>query len=179
MASNRKLISASKFMSLVLRHDPGSVGLQLDGSGWAAIDDLVARSNGRLTDQTVREIVATNDKQRFAISDDGMRIRANQGHSVEVDLGLAPVTPPETLYHGTSQRALDAILREGLKRMSRQHVHLSSDVTTATVVGQRHGKPVVLSVAAGQMHRAGIAFFQSANGVWLVTEVDQKYLSQT
>lgn len=178
MAPKNDRVRASKFMSLVLRHDPGKIGLELDGSGWARIEDLVQRSNGRLSDSLVREIVESNDKQRFAISEDGQQIRANQGHSIDIDLGLKPVKPPEILYHGTSERTLPRIQSNGLHRMSRQHVHLSSSIETALAVGRRHGKPVVLSVAAGRMDRDGIRFFKSENGVWLVAAVPPDYLSQ-
>lgn len=171
----------SKFLSYVLRHRPDEIGLALDTNGWAAIDDLIARAESSasvtLTPELLQEVVRTNDKQRFAISDDGTRIRASQGHSVEVDLALAPTQPPEVLFHGTATRFLDAIRRDGLKPMNRQHVHLSADDATATTVGQRHGKPVVLRVRAGDMWRGGRAFFISANGVWLTDRVEPTFLA--
>lgn len=167
------LVSNSKFLSLVLRHQPEVIGLILDDSGWADIDTLIRLSQAHkpLTRALIEQVVAENSKQRFAISEDGRRIRANQGHSIEVDLGFVPVMPPTLLYHGTATRFVDAIRREGLVKRSRQHVHLSADADTATVVGARHGKPAVLIVRAGEMAAAGHAFFRSENGVWLTDAV--------
>jgi putative RNA 2'-phosphotransferase len=167
------LVSASKFLSLILRHQPEVIGLTLDDAGWADIDTLIRLSQPHkpLTRALIEQVVAENCKQRFAISEDGRRIRANQGHSIEVDLGFLPVTPPTLLYHGTATRFVDAIRREGLAKRSRQHVHLSADADTATVVGARHGKPVVLIVRAGEMAAVGHAFFHSENGVWLTDAV--------
>jgi putative RNA 2'-phosphotransferase len=173
------LVKVSKFLSLVLRHRPEAIGLTLDAQGWAEVDALIARAAARgqpLTRELIGRVVAENDKQRFALSDDGTRIRANQGHSVAVDLALEPQEPPEILYHGTAARNLDAIEREGLRRGQRQHVHLSADPATARNVGQRHGEPVVLRVAAGALWRAGRPFFRSANGVWLTEAVPPAYL---
>jgi putative RNA 2'-phosphotransferase len=167
----------SEFLSLVLRHDPGSVGLVLDPHGWANISDLVAVSPLPLTRNTVLEIIKSSDKQRFALSDDGERIRANQGHSIEVDLQLRPVAPPPALYHGTATRFLEAILTEGLSRQSRQHVHLSADTATATAVGTRHGNVVVLMIDSAAMMSAGHEFVLSANGVWLTNAVPPQFLS--
>ena len=169
---------ASKFMSLVLRHAPEKAGLTLDGGGWAAIDALVAGSRGKLTHDAVMAAVRDNDKQRFAVSDDGARVRARQGHSVPVDLGLEAVEPPPTLYHGTVEKFMDAIGREGLTRQTRQHVHLSPDRDTATIVARRRGKPVILRVDAGAMHAAGHAFFLSENGVWLTDAVPPEFLTR-
>lgn len=166
-------------MSYALRHAPEAAGLVLDDAGWADVDDLVrgAQAAGQpLTDALVREIVRTSDKQRFRLSDDGRRIRASQGHSVAVDLKLQPVEPPETLFHGTATRFLASILTEGLKPGSRQHVHLSDAETTATAVGKRHGRAVVLRVDAGAMHAEGLAFFRSDNGVWLTAHVPPRFL---
>jgi putative RNA 2'-phosphotransferase len=164
----------SKFMSLVLRHDPGAIGLTLDAAGWAEIDQLIAcaaKAGTALTRAEIEQIVATSDKQRFALSDDGQRIRANQGHSIAVDLGFTPQTPPEVLFHGTATRFVESIRAQGLVKGSRQHVHLSAEEVTAVNVGQRHGKPVVLRVRAGEMARAGMSFYLSANGVWLTDAV--------
>jgi putative RNA 2'-phosphotransferase len=169
----------SKFLSYVLRHRPDEIGLTLDANGWALVSDLIDRSKSAsvpLTVDSIREIVRSSDKQRFALSDDGTKIRANQGHSVDVNLALEPKQPPEFLYHGTATRFLDAIRREGLKPMSRQHVHLSPDEVTATKVGQRHGKAVVLRVRSGEMCKAGRIFWLSANGVWLTEQVDVAFL---
>jgi putative RNA 2'-phosphotransferase len=169
----------SKFLSYVLRHRPDEIGLVLDANGWASVSELIERAKSasvHLTEQRIREIVQTNDKKRFALSEDGTRIRASQGHSIEVDLALNPVQPPEVLYHGTATRFLEAIRKDGLKAMSRQHVHLSPDEPTAVKVGQRHGKAVVLRVKAGEMSRAGRKFFRSENGVWLIDAVEPAFL---
>lgn len=169
----------SKFLSLVLRHDPGAIGLELDAQGWADVDALLEgiTAKGHALDRaTLERIVAESDKQRFKLSDDGMRIRANQGHSVEVQLELAPQQPPEILFHGTVAKFLAAIRRDGLIRGSRHHVHLSADLDTAQKVGQRRGKPIVLRVRAGEMARGGAEFFLSENGVWLTEHVPPEFL---
>lgn len=173
------VVATSKFLSLVLRHRPERIGLTLDAGGWAEVDDLVrcARAHGRLIDRAlIEEVVAKNDKQRFAFSEDGRRIRASQGHSIDVSLGLEPRVPPARLFHGTADRFLDSIRRHGLVRGSRHHVHLSLDRDTAQRVGARHGRAVVLEVDAAAMHAAGYAFFRSDNGVWLTESVPPAYL---
>lgn len=172
-------VETSKFLSFVLRHQPEAIGIQLDEQGWVDVEELLAAAGrqGRQIDRTLLErVVETNDKRRFAFSEDGLRIRASQGHSVEIDLGLAPVGPPELLYHGTATRFLDSIRAGGLTSGERRHVHLSPDAETAVAVGRRHGKPVVLTVEAGRMHAAGHLFFLSANGVWLTDQVPAEYL---
>ncbi|MEN9667334.1 MAG: hypothetical protein RLZZ326_3697 [Planctomycetota bacterium] len=172
-------VRTSKFLSLVLRHKPEEIGLVLDGNGWASVEELIRLANGhgtRLTKDLLEQIVAENDKQRFALSDDGERIRASQGHSIEVDLALSPVQPPAVLYHGTASRFVESIRAGGLHSANRRHVHLSADVATATKVGQRHGKPVVLVVKAGGMAAAGHLFFLSANGVWLTERVPVEFI---
>jgi len=177
---DKSLVSKSKFLSLVLRHAPETIALSLDAHGWANLNELIekSRSHGNgLTLDEILEIVATNEKKRFEISLDDERIRAVQGHSVAVDLELEPATPPEILFHGTSHSNADAILREGILRMKRQHVHLSQEKETAVKVGMRHGKPVVLKVDSGRMHRDGHTFRLSRNGVWLVDVVPPEYLS--
>jgi len=176
---NSKLISSSKFLSLILRHEPGKVGLTLDAQGWAHIDELITLSqrNGKKIDRAlIEEIVTTNDKQRFIISDDGTKIRANQGHSVSIDLGLQPSEPPLILYHGTATRFLQSIREQGLLHSSRQHVHLSAEKATAINVGSRHGLPVVLHVAARKMHEQGHHFYLSENGVWLTEHVPVSFI---
>jgi putative RNA 2'-phosphotransferase len=172
------LVSASKFLSLVLRHRPDRIGLSLDAAGWADIAELVRLSQAHrpLTRDMIEAVVADSDKQRFAISEDGLRIRANQGHSIEVDLALAVVAPPDRLYHGTATRFVDAIRREGLLRRDRHHVHLSADIDTAWRVGARHGKPVVLTIRAAEMATAGHVFRCSANGVWLADAVPVDFI---
>lgn len=177
---NPHLIKTSKFLSLVLRHEPERIGLVLDTQGWASVEELLFRANEHgvsLSRDVLDEIVATNEKRRFALSADGLRIRASQGHSIEVDLALAPQTPPNLLFHGTAGRFLDSIRRDGLLKMSRQHVHLSADEATAIQVGQRHGKPVVLQIDAARMAANGIIFYLSANQVWLVDAVPPPYLT--
>lgn len=174
MTMDPRLVGTSKFLSKVLRHAPESVGLRLDEAGWVAVDDLLAAARGAgvaLDRATLDRVVAENDKKRFALSPDGQRIRASQGHSVDVELGLQPLEPPEVLFHGTADRNLDSIRRDGLRPGRRTHVHLSADEATATAVGQRHGRPVVLRVLAGQLHAAGHAFYRSDNGVWLTDAV--------
>ena len=180
MTNQDKLTSISKFISLVLRHQPGHIGLTLDNAGWADVSDLLgkAAAAGRpIRPEVLREVVERNDKQRFSFSEDGKRIRANQGHSVAVELGLAPLEPPAQLYHGTATRFLDAILRDGLHKRARHHVHLSADLATATAVGQRHGRVVVLLVDAAGMRQQGHEFYRSANSVWLTDHVPPRHLS--
>ncbi len=177
--ADQNLVRLSKWMSLVLRHDPAKFGVVLDEAAWTRVDDLLAaaaRAGVPLDDATLRRVVAENDKRRFALSDDGAMIRASQGHSVEVELGLEPVEPPPVLFHGTATRFLDSIRRDGLIPGSRRHVHLSADADTATTVGARHGRPAVLRIDAARMHADGHRFFLSANGVWLTDAVPTEYL---
>ena len=176
-----RLVRVSKFLSKHLRHQPERLGLELAPGGWVSVDALLAACAERgfpLTRAELDDVVARNDKRRFAFDPTGALIRANQGHSVAVDLGLEPAIPPTVLYHGTGERAVASILREGLTRMRRHHVHLSPDVETARRVGARHGRPTVLAVDSGAMHRAGFTFYRSANGVWLVDRVPPIYLRQ-
>lgn len=173
------LTKTSKFLSLVLRHSPESIGLELDPNGWADIEELIDRANAEgkpITRALIDEVVRDNDKQRFAISADGLRIRANQGHSVDIDLALVPLPPPATLYHGTATRFAKSIRKLGLLKQNRQHVHLSADEDTAVKVGIRHGKPLLLRIRADDMHAAGIAFFRSENGVWLTNAVAAEFI---
>jgi putative RNA 2'-phosphotransferase len=174
------LVRVSKFLSLVLRHQPEKIGITLDDAGWVGVDELLdaaQRSGMRMDRALLERVVAENDKKRFAFSPDGERIRASQGHSVDVDLGLQPVEPPEELFHGTASRFVESIRGEGLRTGSRTHVHLSTDEATARKVGQRHGSPVILRVAAGRMHRAGHQFFVSENGVWLTAAVPAEFIA--
>ena len=168
----------SKFLSHVLRHAPDTIGLTLDESGWADIDELLrlAPASLALNRGLLERVVRESDKQRFRISDDGARIRANQGHSIEVDLRLEPREPPEQLFHGTATSSLDAIRAQGLLPGSRRHVHLSIDRETARSVGARHGKPSVLTIQAGLMHGAGHTFWLSDNGVWLTEHVPVEWI---
>ncbi len=169
-----RLIKISKYLSKHLRHAPERIGLELDSAGWISVDDLMracAKNAMHFTRDDLNRVVAENSKQRFSFSDDGTKIRASQGHSIEIDLQLSPQTPPDVLYHGTGAQTVATILREGLRPMRRHHVHLSRDVETARTVGARHGKPVVLQVDAKTLHEQGTEFFVSDNGVWLADEV--------
>jgi putative RNA 2'-phosphotransferase len=173
------VVKDSKLLSLVLRHEPEKANLVLGEGGWVAVDDLLRglETLGRaMTRERLRLVVSENDKKRFTLSEDGTRIRAAQGHSVEIVNDLSPLSPPEYLYHGTAIRFLDAIRAQGLKPMSRQHVHLSVDESTAFKVGQRHGKPSILIVLAREMERTGCVFYCADNGVWLTDSVSTQYL---
>ncbi|MEM9814132.1 MAG: RNA 2'-phosphotransferase [Pseudomonadota bacterium] len=161
----------SRYLSLVLRHDPDAGGVTLDPGGWAELEAVLGGAPWPLAAEDIVRVVAGSDKKRFALSGDGRRIRAQQGHSVPVDLALEPVTAPRELFHGTSTKALDAILVEGFRPMKRHHVHLSPDVETETRVGARHGTPVVLRVDAAALAQTGHMFFRSENGVWLTDHV--------
>jgi putative RNA 2'-phosphotransferase len=161
-----KRTRTSKFLSLVLRHQPGLIGIELDAAGWVLVDELLRACRARgheITQDELREVVASSDKQRFSFSEDGRRIRANQGHSVRVELGYAPSVPPDVLFHGTVEKFIPSIRAGGLKKGDRHHVHLSPDEETARKVGQRRGRPVILKVESGRMHRAGHQFFLSTN----------------
>ena len=169
----------SKFLSLVLRHKPETIGIQLDPNGWADVDTLIDSANNRgikLDKKTLMHVVETNSKKRFAFNDCFSKIRASQGHSVEIELGYSAQKPPEILYHGTGEKSVISILETGLNKRSRQHVHLSSDMETAVKVGRRHEKPVVFRVLSGKMHDDKFDFFLSDNGVWLTDNVPARYL---
>ena len=177
--SNINIKRVSKLMSLILRHRPEHIRAALDKNGWLLIDDLINGINKkgiRLDRKLLEVVVEENDKKRFIISDDGLKIRANQGHSVNVDLELKTVQPPEFLFHGTVPKFMDAIQDKGLLKMSRQHVHLSTNRDTAISVGSRRGKPVILTVRSGEMHENGNEFFLSENGVWLTEAVAPEYI---
>ena len=168
-----------RFLSLVLRHRPEVAGVVLDSAGWVAVDELLAgcgRAGNPLTRGQLDHVVGTNEKKRFEFSADGLRIRASQGHSVDVELDYQPQAPPGLLFHGTVSRFLDSIRKDGLRKQSRHHVHLSPDADTAARVGRRRGSPVVLTIRAGDMHRAGWTFFRSTNGVWLVDAVPVEFI---
>jgi putative RNA 2'-phosphotransferase len=176
-----ELTAVSKFLSYVLRHQPQSIGLTLGEGGWVSVESLLeacARHGKSLDLATLERVVRENSKQRFAFSPDRASIRASQGHSVDVELGYSAATPPAVLYHGTVERFLPAIHRQGLQRGERHHVHLSADKTVAASVGQRRGKPVVLEVDAAAMVGDGHAFFRSDNGVWLTHEVPARFLRE-
>lgn len=176
-----RLVKISKYLSKHLRHQPERLQLTLQPGGWVAVDELLAACaahNFPLTRAELDEVVAGSDKQRFAFDETGRLIRANQGHSVDVDLQLDPAQPPAVLYHGTNEQNVPLIIEGGLHKMSRHHVHLSPDVATAQRVGARRGKPVIFEVDAAAMAAAGHLFYVSANGVWLVDSVPPEYLRQ-
>jgi len=173
-------IQLSKFLSFVLRHKPDEIGLTLGPEGWVNIDELVEKANAAGTTFARADllgVVASSDKKRFSLSADGLSIRAAQGHSVSVELGLTAQEPPSVLYHGTATRFVEAILSEGLKPQARQQVHLSADEATAQRVGQRHGKPHIFRVDAGGMHAKGLKFYRADNGVWLTDHVPPVFLT--
>lgn len=183
MTDEKTLTRASKMFSLVLRHDPSAAGVRLDSEGWVELAALVAgvrrarRDLARLDERLAREVVATNAKQRFQLSDDGLRIRAVQGHSTQqVARTMEPAVPPEVLFHGTAQGSLASIRSLGLVPGTRHHVHLSAERATAVAVGSRHGRVVVLTVRAGDLHRSGHTFHLAENGVWLTDGVPVSHL---
>jgi len=174
------LTKLSKFIALVLRHKPEEIGLTLDGAGWANVVDLLSAMNEHgtpISAEQLRAIVGTDEKQRYQFSADFGRIRASQGHSIEIDLGYQPLEPPELLYHGTASRFVSSIKKTGLRKGKRHHVHLSISQGVATGVGKRYGRPVILTVAAAQMCRDGHAFYRSENNVWLTDHVPVQYIS--
>lgn len=170
--------NTSKYISLILRHQPEVIGITLDEHGWADVNQLIEGVNKThpLTRELLEEIVRTDEKQRYSFNEDHTKIRANQGHSIPVDVELKEAEPPEELYHGTGEKYTGSIEQQGLIPKSRLYVHLSKDTETAVKVGQRHGKPVVYTVMAGEMYRDAYRFFLSANGVWLTKEVPVRYL---
>lgn len=180
MLTEKESIKLSKFLSLVLRHQPELIGIVLDEQGWVAVRELKKKAAAHGNTFSLEElefVVETNSKKRFSLSDDKRKIRASQGHSIAIDLGYEPQTPPGILYHGTATQFVEAILKSGLDKRKRTHVHLSPDKDTAIKVGQRHGKAVILEVAAGQMHAVRHLFFLSENGVWLTDAVPAKFLT--
>ena len=177
--SEKEVTKISKLLSLVLRHKPETISIVLDENGWTNVNVLLEKMSAegvRLDREELNFIVATNSKKRFAFNDTGDKIRASQGHSIDVELNYEPAAPPEILYHGTASHNVNSILSIGLEKRNRQHVHLSKDVTTALTVGQRHGKPIIFEVRTGQMHEDGFIFYLSENGVWLTDNVPAKYL---
>ncbi|MGK7877256.1 MAG: RNA 2'-phosphotransferase [Xenococcaceae cyanobacterium] len=179
--NNSRLVKISKYLSYHLRHHPDKLGLQLAPGGWVSVDKLLTACREHkfpINRTQLNEVVERNDKKRFSFDTSGTRIRANQGHSVEVDLHLEPLVPPDVLYHGTREGAVKSILDQGLCKMSRHHVHLSTDIATARNIGKRWGCPVIFAVDAASMHKAGYTFYCSDNGVWLVDWVPPEYFKQ-
>jgi putative RNA 2'-phosphotransferase len=173
------LKNISKLLSLVLRHQPDYIGITLDENGWVLVTELLEKINKKgtkLDRGTLQIVVDTNDKKRFAFNEDGTKIRANQGHSITVDLALQEQIPPAILYHGTVAKYIDTIKNEGLQKMSRQHVHLSKDVETATIVASRRGKPIILNIDTNAMIEEGYQFYLSENNVWLTDHVPSRFI---
>lgn len=179
MMTDKEKNKISKFLSLVLRHNPEKIGLSLDEEGWTNTDELIDKMNNTgvyLTFEDLKEVVDTNDKKRFVFSDNFFKIRANQGHSIDVDLKLEPVAPPAILYHGTTEKNITSILEKGILKQDRNYVHLSADIDTATKVGMRYGKPVVIEILALEMHKKGNVFYLSENNVWLTDFIDNEFI---
>lgn len=170
------IVKISKFLSFVLRHSPESIGIVLDEHGWADISEIIQKSSLNLNFEIIEKTVQENNKKRFSLSPDRKKIRASQGHTIQTDVELKKEIPPEFLYHGTAEKHLGAILKEGLKPMKRLHVHLSKDMETAVSVGRRHGKPSVLKIHSGRMHEDGFVFYLSENSVWLTDSVPVQYI---
>ena len=167
-------VRLSKLLSLVLRHKPEEIGIIVDNQGWTNVNELLKKVKG-LTREELNKVVEENNKQRFSFSKDGTKIRANQGHSLQVDLELDPIIPPDILYHGTAEKYISAIKKVGLQKRNRLYVHLSDNIETAKSVGARHGKPLVISISSLRMYNDELVFYRSENGVWLTDNVDPKY----
>lgn len=165
----------SKFLSYVLRHNPDKLELTLDNQGWVSVEELLSKLNN-VSMETLEYVVANNNKKRFAFNEDKTKIRANQGHSIKIDLAYSPIEPPELLYHGTATKNIESIQKSGIIKGSRHHVHLSVDIETAKDVGKRHGKPVILNIKSKEMYKAGYEFFLSENGVWLTDFVPVEFI---
>ncbi len=177
--NEKQYTKLSKFLSLILRHQPEVIGLSLNSNGWADVNELISKltSSGKQIDfETLENVVETDNKKRYRFNDDKSKIRANQGHSLNIDLGYEPKVPPRILYHGTGQKYEDSILKTGIEKRDRHHVHLSTDIETAKNVGQRHGKPIIFEILAEAMYNDGYEFFVSENGVWLTHNIPVKYL---
>lgn len=170
------LTRTSKYLSLILRHKPEAAGIELDKHGWAKVSELLPAI--KISMKTLEEIVDTDEKQRYSFNEDKTLIRANQGHSIDVDVELEEIEPPEYLYHGTGSKSVDSILNNGLSKMSRKYVHLSGNYDTAVKVGKRHGIPVVLTIKAKEMYNAGYKFYKSKNGVYLTDNVPAEYIER-
>lgn len=180
MSASSRDMELGRFLSYVLRHNPSAAAIRLDANGWADVSALLAgcgRAGKAIDRETLDRIVRENEKRRYSFNADGTRIRANQGHSVSVDVELRESKPPERLYHGTAAHVLASIRAEGIRKRSRQHVHLSADARTAIEVGNRHGKAVLLHVDSESMHRDGLGFYLSENNVWLCECVPWSYIS--
>ncbi|ELI6456075.1 RNA 2'-phosphotransferase [Flavobacterium psychrophilum] len=181
MKTEKEINNLSKFFSLILRHKPETIGIKLDENGWVNTTVLLEKSNqhGHKIDfETLKIIVETNNKKRFSFSDDFEKIRANQGHSLDIELGYLPTKPPKILFHGTAEKNINSIKLNGLEKRNRHHVHLSQDIETALNVGKRHGKPIVLEIHSEEMYNHKFDFFLSENGVWLTEKVPTIYIKE-
>ncbi len=179
MSNERQIAHISKFLSLILRHKPETINIELDENGWADVKTLIVQSNLQGVEfdlELLKHVVETNSKKRFAFNETFDKIRASQGHSIDIELGYENQKPPQILYHGTSEKSVQSIRNQGLEKKNRQHVHLSKDRETAINVGKRHGKPFVFEVLAEQMYDDNFKFYISENGVWLTDNVPAKYL---
>lgn len=179
MQQSKSDVKLGRFLSLVLRHDPKAAGIKLDEQGYVDVAQLISgvkRAGWPIDREVLERIVRENNKQRYSFNEDGTKIRANQGHSLAVDVGLEQQVPPDLLYHGTAERFVESIRAKGIRKGTRQHVHLSEEIETARKVGSRHGKPTILTVNAAAMHGDGHLFYRSANGVWLCDHVPWKYV---
>jgi len=177
---DKKLKHISKLMSLVLRHQPEFIGLKLDVNGWANVAEMIQKMNDNgfaVDEEIIATVVETNEKKRFAFDEHKANIKANQGHSITIDLNLPQVAPPAILFHGTATKNVESIFKKGIQKRARHHVHLSADYATALAVGTRHGKPIILTIDAAKMHQAGHQFYLSENNVWLVDEVPTPFIS--
>ncbi len=181
MIDEKQCTKLSKFLSLVLRHKPQEIGIRLDSNGWVSVTELLEKMNsyGKAIDfETLEIILETNNKKRFRFNEDKTRIRANQGHSVTVDLGYKAKMPPAILYHGTANKNVASIYKSGIKKANRHHVHLSKDIETAISVGQRHGQVVVFEILSGEMMKEGFEFYESDNGVWLTDAIPARFIRE-
>lgn len=176
---SRVLVKLSKFLSLVLRHKPDEIGIELDSQGWVEVEELLnkIKENGNeISFEELKYIVDTSDKKRFAFNEDSSKIRANQGHSIDIKLDFKEVIPPDFLYHGTAEKNIESILKTGLNKGNRHHVHLSINKETALKVGSRHGKAIILKIKSKEMYENGIKFYISENNVWLTDFVSKEYI---
>ena len=179
---DRSRTKLSKFLSYILRHSPESIGINLDTNGWANVDELLAKTNSQVKNIDIKYlefVVDTDSKKRFSFNKEKTKIRANQGHSLNINLDYRPSVPPEFLYHGTALKNMESILKNGIEKSARQHVHLSMDRSTAMKVGQRHGKPIVLKILSEIMNAAGYEFYLSKNNIWLTEYVPAAYINKT
>ena len=169
-------VKLSRYLSYLLRHNPDDANLNMDKNGWVLVDELIKNTSNKFTKDNLEHIVLNDKKTRYSFNDDKTKIRANQGHSINVDVELEEAIPPDILYHGTADRFIISIMKEGIKSQTRKHVHLSKDKETALEVGLRHGNAVILQINTKEMIKDGIKFYLSKNGVWLTNYIESKYI---